>query len=125
MERILLCTFAHRSNLQLVLHYIKQNYDPRKLFVFNDVNNTKRLYITYNTTLYQENIADTILIHRKPETSTLYTINALNKLIQNINNGVLDKSYRIDWNRYRNSIILLEDDDVNITELNLFKIYHN
>ena len=51
-------------------------------------------------------IENTILVHRKKETNTLYTINALNSLIKELNGGVLDKSYRINWQDYRNCILL-------------------
>lgn len=49
---------------------------------------------------------DTITINRKKETETLYSINALNTLICELNNGVLDKSYRIDWIQYKNKLML-------------------
>lgn len=122
MNRTLLCTFAHVRNLQLVTHYIKQNYNPTKLFVFCDVDNPAKLFVTYNTDIVSTETVDTILIHRRPETSTLYTINALNRLIEKINNGVLDKQYPIEWELYRNSIILTAGDSVHITKLKLYRI---
>jgi hypothetical protein len=44
-------------------------------------------------------MANTILLHRKKETNSLYTINALNTLIKSLNNGFLDKNYMVDWNQ--------------------------
>ena len=55
-------------------------------------------------------IGNTILVHRKKQTNTLYTINALNELIKSLNNGVLDKSYSINWNDYKNCILLVQAD---------------
>jgi len=49
---------------------------------------------------------DTISINRKKESNTLYSINALNALISHLNNGVLDKSFIIDWSNYKNTLLL-------------------
>jgi hypothetical protein len=49
---------------------------------------------------------DTISINRKKESNTLYSINALNALISHLNNGVLDKSFIIDWPNYKNTLLL-------------------
>ena len=61
-------------------------------------------------------------IHRKQETNTLYTINALNEAIRKDNNGVLDKKFSLDWPQYRNSLLLTNDQGLNIVRTKLFKI---
>ena len=53
---------------------------------------------------------DTITINRKKDTETLYSINALNTLIKDQNNGVLDKSYRVDWAQFKNNLLLTDRD---------------
>ena len=53
---------------------------------------------------------DTITINRKKDTETLYSINALNALIREENNGVLDKTYKVDWNQYTNKLLLTDRD---------------
>ena len=58
-------------------------------------------------------IDNTILVHRKKQTNTLYTINALNELIKSLNNGVLDKTYAIEWENYRNCILLIQAEGFN------------
>ena len=58
-------------------------------------------------------IDNTILVHRKKQTNTLYTINALNELIKSLNNGVLDKTYAIEWENYRNCILLVQAEGFN------------
>jgi hypothetical protein len=62
------------------------------------------------------------MAHRKKETNTLYTINALNRLIIKLNKGYLDKSYEIDWNEYRNSMILTDGDGYKVMKTKLFRI---
>ena len=58
-------------------------------------------------------VSNTILVHRKKQTNTLYTFNALNELIKSLNNGYLDKSYRVNWNDYKNCILLIQTDGFN------------
>jgi hypothetical protein len=53
-------------------------------------------------------MANTILLHRKKETNSLYTINALNTLIKELNNGYLDKNFMVEWNNYKNCILLTD-----------------
>ena len=70
--------------------------------------------ITYNVdngnvTNIPEN---TILVHRKKETNTLYTINALNELIKSLNGGVVDTKFPINWHHYRNCIMLTQDNEL-------------
>lgn len=52
----------------------------------------------------------------------MYTINALNRVISDENGGVLDKSYQVDWQKYRNSVILTDGDGYKIMKTSLFRI---
>jgi len=80
--------------------------------------------VTYNVD--QGNINsipdNTILVHRKKESNTLYTINALNELIKKLNNGVVDTSYQIDWQHYKNCILLTQHNDLNQLNTKIYKI---
>ena len=49
------------------------------------------------------------------------TVNALNAIIRRVNNGVLDKTFQVDWSNYQNSFILTDDDDYRVIELLFFK----
>jgi hypothetical protein len=53
-------------------------------------------------------LKDTISINRRKESNTFYSINALNSLICTLNNGILDKSFTVDWQNYVD-ILLLAD----------------
>jgi adenosyl cobinamide kinase/adenosyl cobinamide phosphate guanylyltransferase len=46
----------------------------------------------------------------------------MNKLIADENNGVFDKSFQLNWNLYKNSIILTNEIGVKIVPLKLFSI---
>jgi hypothetical protein len=51
----------------------------------------------------------------------LYTVNALNEVIRTVNNGVLDKTYQLDWSNYQNSFILTDDAGYRVVGLVFFK----
>jgi hypothetical protein len=67
-------------------------------------------------------LPNTILLHRKKESNTLYTINALNTLIKTLNKGVLDTKYIVNWHEYRNSILLTNGPDLRKLDTSIYKI---
>ena len=124
MKTQLLCTFAHRNDLNIVTEYIKSKYEipEQRIFAFANELHPQELYCTYNAEIYSERGANTISIHRKKETNTLYTVNALNEVIRYMNNGVLDKTYILPWTYFKNSFILTDDDSgYRVVKLRFFK----
>ena len=124
MRTQLLCTFAHRKDLDLIVDYISKSYtiSEKRLFVFSNAEKDSELYVTYNVEPDDyKKTPNTIMIHRKKETNTLYTVNALNAIIRKSNNGVLDKKFVINWQIYDNSLMLTDGDDVRHIHLDLYK----
>jgi hypothetical protein len=119
----LLCTFAHRSDLNIVIDYIQQSYiiPEQRIFVFANADSMDNLYCTYNADATAQRGQNTISIHRKKETNTLYTVNALNEIIRTINNGILDKTFQLDWTVYQNSFILTDEAGYRVIDLVFFK----
>lgn len=106
----LFCTFTSKDSLDRTLDTIKSSYTIMyaKIFVLESADSDEYL-CTYNIEVVGSNttiIPNTILLHRKKETSTLYTINSLNALIKSLNNGELDTKFQINWNDYKNSVLL-------------------
>lgn len=107
----LFCTFCQKENIDEILNNIVDIYTIlyNKIFIL-EIENSFEFVCTYNVDNFNINnnyiIPNTILTHRKKETNTLYTINALNKLISSLNNGRVDKNYPINWSDYANSILL-------------------
>ena len=124
MKTQLLCTFAHKKDLELIIDYVTKSYtiSERRMFVFSDADNRNDLYVTFNieATGYSKT-PNTISIHRKKETNTLYTVNALNTIIRNANNGLLDKSFMVDWTLYRNSLLLTNEEALRKIQLQLVR----
>ena len=111
----LFCTFVTEEALDFLIEDISKAYSImyNKMFVLF-VKSTNEYVITYNVDQGNvENIpVNTILVHRKKETNTLYTINALNDLIKKLNGGVVDVSYRVNWQHYKNCILLTQNGDI-------------
>lgn len=77
--------------------------------------------MTYNVLNMQKDsikFPNTILIHRKKQTNTLYTLNAMNKLIEE-ENGQMDNTYVVNWQMYRNSLIITGDVSIRIIPLKI------
>lgn len=108
----LLCTFTVVDELDNTLGMIQDAYKLlfNKVYLLENTDDNNQLILTYNV-LKSDMVAispppSTISVHRKKHTNTIYTINAINKLIEHYNNGVLDTSYRINWEALKNMILV-------------------
>lgn len=72
---------------------------------------------------YKKFLSNSIMVHQKRETNTIYTINALNELIMNLNNGILDKKYPIEWERYRNCALLKNKEGFKVVKIFLIQVH--
>ena len=127
MNNRLYCTFTSNNEVEGIIEKIQSSYVIlfNKIFVLESLDGEK-IMLTYNVDMNNSstsNIIDnTILVHRKKQTNTLYTINALNELIKSLNNGVLDKKYSINWNNYKNCILLIQADGFNKVDTKIREI---
>ena len=118
MNNRLYCTFTNVNDVDETLNTIKTSYVIlfNKIFILESLDGEK-IMLTYNVDMGNSSkdtmVDNTILVHRKKQTNTLYTINALNELIKSLNNGVIDKSFAVNWNDYRNCILLIQTDGFN------------
>ena len=127
MANKLFCTFTALEELDETLNTLTTKYTIlySKIFVLESLS-TDEYICTYNIDTFnmeqQSVLPNTILLHRKKESNTLYTINALNALIKSLNNGILDTKYRITWIDYKNSILLIQSNDLNIIKTKIHRI---
>ena len=118
MNNRLYCTFIGPDEIEEVSKKIQSSYKVLfdKIFVLES-SDKEKVMLTYNVDMGNVEgefaVGNTILVHRKKQTNTLYTINALNELIKSLNNGVLDKKFPIEWNNYRNCILLIQAEGFN------------
>jgi hypothetical protein len=94
-----------------------------KMFVLF-VKSTNEYVVTYNVDQGNVNYIpeNTILVHRKKESNTLYTINALNELIKKLNEGVVDTNYKVNWQHYRNCILLTQHNELKQLNTKIYSI---
>ena len=125
MSNKLFCTFATEDSLESVLEQIQERYKIiyNKIFVLYSKSQDEYI-CTYNVDFGNVGafLDNTILVHRKKESNTLYTINALNTLIKELDGGVLDTTYKISWTDYRNCILLTKGPDLKRINTKLYKI---
>jgi len=121
----LFCTFTDLENLDDLIENIRSKYKIiyNKIFVLEILGENEYI-VTYNVD--PGNVSsipsNTIFVHRKKESNTLYSINSLNGLIAKLNGGVLDTKFQINWSDYKNSILLTQNGEFNQLKTKLFRI---
>ena len=121
----LFCTFTNLESLDSLVSELTSKYKIiyNKIFVLEVVDKNEYV-LTYN--VEQGNVDtipdNTILVHRKKESNTLYTINALNELIKKLNGGVVDTKFPISWQHYKNCILLTQHNELNQLNTKIHKI---
>jgi hypothetical protein len=134
-DTILLATFCQSRKIQETLENIKDNFDilGDKVFLLQDKSNKHKKILTYNVMkrenmVFSDIITNTISLHRKKETNTLYTLNALNEVVRSQNLGEISKDFSVDWESYRNTLLITYHDEsknasvLKIINTNLIKI---
>ena len=121
----LFATFSGLDALDELIFNLSSTYNImyNKMFILY-VKSTDEYVVTYN--IEQTNTSgipqNTILVHRKKESNTLYTINALNDLIKKLNGGVVDPSFRVNWQHYKNCILLTNHNELKQLNTKVHKI---
>lgn len=127
MKTQLVCTFTKKYQVDDTVNEINQNFPlfNNKIFMFKPLEIKEDFMLSYNVIMdsYKKFLPNSIMVHQKRETNTIYTINALNELIMNLNNGILDKSYKIEWERYKNCALLKNKDGFRVVKILLVKVY--
>ena len=125
MNNKLFCTFTTLEDLDRTLVEVKSSYDIlyRKIFVLY-IKSNEEYVCTYNVepSSIEEIIPNTILVHRKKDSNTLYTINALNELIKLLNGGEVDIRYKVNWQHYRNTVLLTQHNELKQLKTKIHKI---
>ena len=125
MNNKLFASFTQFETLDDLIDQISTEYtiNYNKLFVLF-VKSTDEYVITYNTD--SGNIGhlppNTISVHRKKDSNTLYTINALNELIKRLNGGIVDPLFKVNWNHYKNNILLTQQNEFKSLSTKLYQI---
>jgi hypothetical protein len=113
MRPQLLCTFTYLDKLTTCIGLIYSTYTSENvsnMVCYTYIESPSNVICVYNVEGGTQRMKDTISINRKKQSNTFYSINALNSLIRSLNNGVLDKTYMVDWSQYTDTLLLADGD---------------
>ena len=128
MKTQLLASFTTKEDLDKTIQKIKNAYTIAfgKIYVLQNEKSVNELICTYNVDLEKgadyNDVKGTISLHRKKHSNTLYTINALNEVISNLNNGVVDSKFIVPWENFKNTLMVTNSNGLNKINTRIYKI---
>jgi hypothetical protein len=121
----LVCVFTIKENLDYITNIIESTYLVlfKKIFILG-IQDSEEFVCSFNIDkeMQRKQLPNAMLVHRKRDTNTIYTINSLNALIKQQNQGVLDKAFKIEWTNYSNGILLLSSNELKFLNTYLYQI---
>jgi hypothetical protein len=131
-KTILLATFIFPERVDWFLSYLQAKFsiEKNKVFCYKNLEDESKVIMTFKITIPKDKplnlknlFPSAVPIHKKG--TTIYTINALNKLIENTNpesvGNIEYKSIKINWEDYQNKLILLNGQELTI--FNISRIF--
>ena len=128
MRTQLLASFTTKEHIDDTIDSIQEAYKIvfNKIYVLQNEDNVNELICTYNVSTEEavdyNAVKRTISLHRKKHSNTLYTINALNECIKNLNNGVLDPKFVVPWENFKNTLLVTNAEGLNRISTRIYKI---
>ena len=116
-NNLLLATFVKSGNVRYVVELIRNNFKlaGSKIFVLQDLSDRNKKILTYNiinsNVVFSDIVNNTISLHRKQETNTLYTLNALNEIVKQENDGAANNEFAVNWENWRNCLVVTNRDE--------------
>lgn len=65
----------------------------------------------------------TTRVHRKKQTNTIYTINALNLAVAEQHDGKTGRDLKLDWSQYENTLLLSQGKKLQVHPIEVVKIF--
>lgn len=116
----LLCTFVREKDAVLQIRNIMERIDNLGSMMLLELNPKVPGYeyaITYNVTGYVDSLPyNTSMMHRRKDSKTMYTIDAVNRM-ESID------GFTIDWEKYRNSIVVEKWGLLQVYQTKVLKIF--
>ena len=128
MRSQLLASFTTKKDLEDTIYSITKSYTIvfSKVYVLQNEDNTNELICTYNVDTTESvdynAVKNTISLHRKKHSNALYTINALNEVIADLNNGLIDSKFIVPWENFKNTLMVTNSDGLNKISTRIYKI---
>jgi hypothetical protein len=121
----LICLFTTEPDLDYTSSMIQKTYNIvyNRIFVLS-IEDSEELICSFNIEKgnVRKQLPGAMLVHRKRDTNTMYTINSLNALVKSENNGILDSNYTVDWTKYRNSLLVTSNNELKVLRTKVYQI---
>jgi len=121
----LICLFTIEPELDHITLMVAKTYEViyKRIFILS-IEDSEELVCSFNVEKgnIRKQLPGAMLVHRKKETNTLYTINSLNALIRKDNNGIVDSSYSVDWAKYANSLLVTSNNELKVLKTKVYQI---
>ena len=128
----LLASFITTDDEESILREVENIVSMMELtnqyvFLLQSTENPEKKILTYNAIVKNKTSFHphlfTMRIHRKKQTNTLYTINALNAAVAADNGGQTGKHLKLDWSKYENSLLLTAEKKLQVHPVEVLKIF--
>lgn len=121
-KNLLIATFVKKTDILLFLGRLHREFgiSPKNVFVF-DVEGNDFEYLTtfstFNKDSYLGKLEGASVMHVKNQ--CIFSINALNKLIESINNeNVPSNEFQVPWDDYKNKLVIVKKGELKILKIN-------
>jgi hypothetical protein len=116
---------AVHAEVEFIVNHI--DITNNLIFLLQNKDDPEKKIITYNAMVSPGKPFNprlfTMRMHRKKQTNTLYTINALNKAVALQHDGQTGKHLKLDWSEYENSVLLTSGSELTVHRVEVSKIF--
>lgn len=122
-------TTESSDQIQQEVQFIADNLNLTAPYIFllGNVEDPTKKILTYNAQTERGQSFNprlyTLRLHRKKQTNTLYTINALNLALAKEHEGASGSHLRLDWEAYRNTMLLTAGKKLQVYPIEVLKIF--
>ena len=131
-KTLLLASFIFPERVDWFLSYLGAKFDIKKdqVFCYKNLDDESKVIMTFRITKEEDKplnlkelFPSAILIHKKG--NVLYTINALNKIIEDLHpesvGNIDNKNIKVDWSEYQDKLILINNKE--LTFFNITRVF--
>ena len=119
---IIIGTFVKKNRILSFIETLKNEFGIKldKLFIYTIDTNKREYLVTFKTfdkDKFIKNLGNATVMHVK--NGCLFSINALNKLIEKDNEGsdLPNNEFVVDWDKYKDKLIIITNGELSISNL--------
>ena len=119
---IIIGTFVRKNKILSFVETLKNDFNIKldKVFIYSIDTNPREYLVTFKTfdkEKFIKNLSNATVMHVK--NGCLFSINALNKLIERDNEGSEkpNNEYIVDWDKYKDKLVIITNGELSISNL--------